>query len=99
MVAGMGWLLGRCPPPEEIVLAELCKPFGILPSQVKSQDDWEFLVSYASLRNLQGNYQAWNQMVANPESEESMDMDLIQGMLELMEEAKAKWPTRKSRSS
>jgi len=99
MVAGMGWLLGRCPPPEEIVLAELCKPFGILPSQVTSQDDWEFLVNYASLRNLQGNYQAWNQMVANPESGASMDMDLIQDMLELMEEAKARWPTRKLVSS
>ena len=86
MVAGMGWLLGLCPPPEEIVLAELCKPFGILPSQVKAQDDWEFLVAYGALRNLQANYQAWDQGVQNQNLK--MDTDLIQWMLELMQQAK-----------
>ena len=88
MIAGMGWLEGLCPPPETIVLAELCKPFGILPSQVKTQDDWEFIVSYGALRNLQANYQAWNQMVADPEGGASMDQDLIQWMLDLLEQAK-----------
>ena len=88
MVAGMGWLLGLCPPPEEIVLGSLCKPFGILPSQIETQDDWEFLASHAALRGLEANYQAWNHMVANPESGASMDQELIQGMLELVQQAK-----------
>ena len=94
MIAGMGWLLGLCPPPETLVLAELCKPFGILPTQVKTQDDWEFLAEHASLRRLEANYQAWDRMVAyDPEVEgtgprTSIDQDLIQYMLELMQQAK-----------
>ena len=102
MIAGMGWLLDLCPPPEEIVLEELLKPYGTLPSQV-AQDDWEYLVSARALRNLQANYQAWNQMVTyDPEAGVGggppIDQDLIQYMLELMQEAKDKW-TRRSVSS
>lgn len=91
MVAGMGWLEGLCPPPEELILAEMCKSFGVLPSQVKTQDDWEVLINYSSLRNLQANYQAWHRMVANPEGGASMDQDLIQWMLGLIEKAKEKY--------
>ena len=90
MIAGMGWLEGLCPPPEEIVLEELLKPYGTLPSQV-AQDDWEYLASVRALRNLQANYQAWHQMVADPEGGASMDQDLIQGMLELRERAKEQY--------
>ena len=94
MIAGMGWLLDLCPPPEALTLAGLCEPFHILPSQVKDQDDWEFLAEVSALRNLQANYQAWDQMVAyDPEVEgtgprTSIDQDLIQWMLDLMQQAK-----------
>ena len=96
MVAGMGWLLNLCPPPEALTLAGLCEPFHILPSQVKTQDDWEFLAEVGALRNLQANYQAWEQGVQNQNLK--MDQELIQWMLELMQEAKDKW-TRRSQSS
>ena len=96
MVAGMGWLLGLCPQPEALTLAGLCEPFHILPSQVKTQDDWEFLAEVGALRNLQANYQAWNQGIESGDLK--MPQDLIQWMLELTQEAEDKW-TRRSQSS
>ena len=64
----------------------VCEPFHILPSQVKDQDDWEFLAEVSALRNLQANYQAWEQGIENQNLK--MDTDLIQWMLELMQQAK-----------
>lgn len=92
MIEGMGWLLGLCPPPEELVLADLCKPFGILPSQVQTQDDWKFLAANSSLRNLEANYAKWNQVVGQEEGGTlSMDQDLIQYMLDLVSKAKERY--------
>lgn len=91
MIEGMGWLMDLCPQPEELTLGAWCKEFGILPSQVKDPADWEFLASYASLRNLSRNWDAWHNMVANPDARISMSQDLIQYMLSLMEEARERY--------
>jgi hypothetical protein len=95
MVAGMGYLRGLCPQPEELALGEVLLPFGLLPSQVQTQDDWDFLISYDRLRKLQEAYELWNRMVAKPDLKITMPTDLIQYMLALMEEAEQKWPTPK----
>lgn len=89
MIEGMGWLEGLCPQPEVLTLANLCKEFGVLPSQVKSLDDWQFMADYVSVKNLEGNFRAWHQMVQNPEL--SMPQDLIQYMLDLKEKAREKY--------
>jgi len=92
MVAGMGYLRGLCPQPEELTLGDLLLPFGLLPSQVRNQDDWEFLINYDRLRKLQEAYELWNRMIANPDLKISMPTDLIQYMLALIKEAEQKWP-------
>jgi hypothetical protein len=89
MIEGMGWLEGLCPQPEMLMLANLCEQFGILPSQVKNSEDWQFLAEYAALTNLKRNYEAWHRMVENPEM--SMPQDLIQYMLDLREQAKERY--------
>ena len=89
MIAGMGWLLNLCPQPQELMLGNLCKQYGVLPSQVKSLDDWQHMADYVALNNLRSNYEAWHQMVQNPEM--SMPQELVQSMLELMEKAREKY--------
>lgn len=91
MVEGMGWLMDLCPQPEELTLGNWCKEFGVLPSQVKHREDWQFLAGYARLKNLSDNWDTWHRMVANPEAKISMPQDLIQSMLALMEEARERY--------
>ena len=89
MIEGMGWLLDLCPQPQELVLANLCREYGVLPSQVKTLDDWQQITDYVALNNLRRNYEAWHQMVQTPEM--SMPQDLIEYMLDLMEKAREKY--------
>lgn len=89
MIEGMGWLEGLCPQPQELVLANLCKEFGVMPSQVKTLDDWQHMADYVALNNLKSNYEAWHQMVQTPEM--SMPQDLIEYMQGLMDKAREKY--------
>lgn len=90
MIAGMGALLDLCPQPEELTLGDLTLPYGILPSQIKDQDDWEFLIRYQNLKNLGEAFQLWKSTQGA-----SMDMKLIQYMLTLIEEVEKLWPEKK----
>lgn len=96
MIAGMGWLEGLCPQPQELMLANLCKEFGVMPSQVKTLDDWQIMADYVALNNLRSNYEAWHQMVQRPVWEDgveaiAMPQDLIDYMLGLMDKAREKY--------
>lgn len=91
MVQGIGWLMDLCPAPESWSLGDMLEPFGLLPSQVASSEDWRFLVEYAAKKRLVSWWDMWHRMVANPDAGISMPTDVIQYMLGLIKDAKEEW--------
>jgi len=91
MVQGMGSLLDLCPAPDVEILGDLCHRFGKLPSDIKDPDDLAFLYDYARLKGLRSSFETWNRMVARPELKIRMEMDHIQWMLTLIEEARERY--------
>lgn len=95
MVQGMGALMDLCPPPDAKVLGDICKPFGVLPSQVTDPEDLRFLYLYSRHEALVSWYKGWQDMAAilarDPTAQVAMPMELIQHMIELIQEAKDRY--------
>jgi hypothetical protein len=89
MVAGMGALLGLCPPPEEWTITDWCQPFGVLPSQLKPED-WRMLKIHATKEWLRSWYQIWHNVASG---QGNMPMEVVQYLLALSDEAEKKWQT------
>lgn len=89
MVAGMGSLMGLCPPPDEWTIAALLESFHVLPSQVKAED-WRFLSEYRGMKWLSGWYEIWHRVAAG---EGSMPSDIVDTLLTLSDEAEKRWQT------
>lgn len=91
MLQGMGSFLNLCPAPDAKVLGDICKPFGVLPSQVTKAEDWSFLYQYSRYEALASWWEAWNTMVKKPDLGISMPSDLIDYMIELHKEAQKRY--------
>ena len=89
MVAGMGSLLGLCPPPDEWIIASLLESFHVLPSQVKATD-WQFLATYRGMKWLTRWYEIWHRVSAG---EGSMPSDVVDILLDLVSKAEETWRT------
>ena len=83
MVAGMGSLMGLCPPPDDWIIGSLLEDFHVLPSQLEPTD-WAFLANYRGMKWLKGWYQVWGRVAAG---EGSMPMDVVQYLVKLSNEA------------
>jgi len=94
MREGMASIMGLCPPPEEWMITDWTKPFGRLPSDLKSED-WEWLIIDRDKEFLRQTYEMWNRMVANPDLKISMPSDVIDYMMKLMGEAE-EWQKKRS---
>ena len=92
MIAGMGSLMGLCPPPEEWTIASWCEPFGLLPSRLQA-DDWKWLKAFSDMKWLTSWYNRWNEVAGG---QGSMPQDVVQYLLKLSDEAEEKWRTSDS---